>query len=116
MIIDDHTDICLALQRLAKIHKAYALTAHDAETAMEIMHAKPPKLVILDDMMPGMTGTEVLALMRADPALASVPVVMYSAADRPERRRDAERLGALDWVRKDGDLARIERYITRFVH
>jgi hypothetical protein len=33
LIIDDHADTCLALQRLAKNHNAYALTAHDAETA-----------------------------------------------------------------------------------
>jgi putative two-component system response regulator len=112
LIVDDHPDICYVLQRMAKNLEKYALTAYDAETALEIMHEKRPGLVILDDMMPGMSGIEVLAKMRADPALSSVPVVMYSAADQVERRREAERLGAVAWVRKDGDVTQIKQYIS----
>ena len=59
-----------------------------------------PAQIVLDQMMPGLSGTDVLRAIRAIPSLASIPAVFYSAAD--EGREEARQLGALAWLSKGG--------------
>jgi DNA-binding response OmpR family regulator len=58
--------------------------AADGESALVRMHEQPPDLVLLDSMLPGRSGREVLEEMRSDPALAQVPVVVISAWQQKE--------------------------------
>jgi DNA-binding response OmpR family regulator len=58
--------------------------AADGETALERLRAEVPELVLLDAMLPGRTGLDVLREMRADPKLKSVPVVVLSAWQQPQ--------------------------------
>jgi DNA-binding response OmpR family regulator len=58
--------------------------AADGETALERLRAEAPELVLLDAMLPGRTGLDVLREMRADPKLKSVPVVVLSAWQQPQ--------------------------------
>jgi len=53
-----------------------------------------PEIVILDQMLPGLSGLEVLAALRADPVTAKVPVLMLTARGHPRDREAAERAGA----------------------
>lgn len=53
-----------------------------------------PELVILDHMLPGLSGLDVLASLRADPHLGDVPVLMLTAKGQPRDREAAERAGA----------------------
>jgi putative two-component system response regulator len=69
----------------------------------------------MDVMMPGMSGLDVLTAVRADPATAGVPVVMYSAVTDPAVRRRAMDLGAVDYLVKsrasyDELQATVDRY------
>ena len=59
-----------------------------------------PRLVILDLMMPEMDGFDCLRLMRAHPDWKDIPVVMYSADFNYDRAREAQRLGAQDYLVK----------------
>jgi CheY-like chemotaxis protein len=59
-------------------------TAADGREALEhLRHSAPPSLVVLDLMMPGMDGWRFRAEQRKDPALASIPVLVCSAAQDP---------------------------------
>jgi DNA-binding response OmpR family regulator len=66
----------------------------DGDTALERLHARPPDLVLLDTMIPGRTGLEVLREMRADPKLKKVPVVVLSAWQQPQDVEAALEAGA----------------------
>ena len=59
-----------------------------------------PDLVILDHMLPGVSGLEVLAALRADPRTAALPVLMLSAKGHPRDREAAERAGANRFMAK----------------
>ena len=59
-----------------------------------------PKVVVLDEMMPGMTGLEVLRAIRENPDLTDTRVVFYSAVFDWEKQRDAKMLGAVAWYVK----------------
>ena len=62
--------------------------AVDAESALAILRERVPDLVLVDVMLPGKSGLDVLAEMREDPALREVPVIVLSAWQAPE---DVER-------------------------
>jgi two-component system response regulator len=62
-----------------------------------------PALILLDLMLPKLSGLEVLERLRADPHTAAVPVVLFSSSDRPEDVDRAYRLGANSYVRKPVD-------------
>ena len=100
LVVDDYPDACRGLVRLLKLKALPADCVYSGPDALAWMQDKKPTLVILDVMMPGMTGLEVLETMRADPQLADVPVVMFSASTNSEHRKTAMGLGALDFVVK----------------
>ena len=59
-----------------------------------------PELVILDHMLPGLSGLDVLATLRADPQLRAVPVLMLTARGQPRDREAAEKAGATHFMTK----------------
>lgn len=66
-----------------------------------------PDLVILDHMLPGMSGLDVLAALRGHPATAAVPVLMLTAKGLPRDREAAVRAGASRFMTKPFSNAEI---------
>jgi DNA-binding response OmpR family regulator len=66
--------------------------AEDGRACLEVAREVQPDLVVLDIMLPGLTGLEVLRELRRDPALEAVPVIVLTA--QPATRDDALRAGA----------------------
>src|SRR5829696_1403712 len=79
LIVDDNADQGRPLALILK-HSGYdAGFVTSGEAAMSKVRADPPQLLILDLMMPGMSGLDVLKLIRCDPNTVDLPVVIYSA-------------------------------------
>jgi DNA-binding response OmpR family regulator len=74
--------------------------AGDGEQALQEMQASTPALVLLDLVMPGLGGYDVLERMREMPALADVAVVVFSSQDSAESVERAMELGATDYLVK----------------
>ena len=101
LVVDDHPDLCRMMVRLVELAGHPATCAADGQAALDaIRRGPPPSLVLLDIMMPGMAGWDVLRAVRADPALDCVSVVMCSALGDPDARRRAVALGAQDYLVK----------------
>jgi len=76
---DDDEDI-LALVKLRLERAGFeVLCAPDGDAALEAVRDRQPALAVLDVMMPKLTGYEVLAELRADPALGELKVILLSA-------------------------------------
>src|SRR5687767_7485597 len=105
LVVDDHVDTCHAVMRLLRSSGYVAQCSHDGAEALALAARVNPRVVILDVMMPGMSGVDVLRAMRADAALAAVPVLMYSASDNPAHAEEAARLGAKGFILKGTDWA-----------
>lgn len=79
--------------------------------ALEIAASGGIDIVIMDMMMPGMTGAETCRKMRADPAMATIPVILVTACDDREARMEGLSAGADDFLTKPVDelalLARV---------
>ncbi len=70
------------------------IEAHDGDEALEAIRRERPDLVVLDVMMPGKTGLEVLSIVRNDPEVAETPVVMLTARAHATDRDAAATAGA----------------------
>lgn len=115
LVVDDDESTCDALQRLLSRMGYAAACATNGYEALDVAGTVRPDVIVLDWMMPGIDGLEVLRRLRADPATKDVPVVLYSAVDNPDMRGEAKSLGAQDCVLKSGGFyplyERIERYV-----
>src|SRR5688500_2838520 len=75
--------------------------AFDGPEALAVLERDPDvALVLLDLMMPGMSGLEVLAKIRADERLKNIPCIILTAAGQEQQHRRAMELGASDFMTK----------------
>jgi pilus assembly protein CpaE len=101
LVIDDEADL-LEMMRLVLGQRAGHETVLSAEgpDGLAKALADPPDLAIIDVMMPGMTGHEVCRQLRANPATASVPILILTARAQPMDRDAAMDAGADDYMTK----------------
>lgn len=116
LVVDDHADsneiTCKLLKRLG--HRT--MSAATGEAALALLATEIPDLIILDVMMPGMNGEEVLRMIRATEATATLPVIMHSAVADPEFQDNALAKGANGFLVKSGfDLKAFEATINKFI-
>ena len=110
LVVDD---IAINVRLLhAKLTAEYfdVVTAEDGPSALAVMEADAPDIVLLDVMMPGMTGFEVCRRIKGDPRWSHIPVVMVTALDLPEDRVQGLECGADEFLTKPvNDLALFAR-------
>jgi adenylate cyclase len=116
LIVDDdemnRDMLCRRLQR-----RGYTVvSAADGHRALERLASQTFDLVLLDIMMPGISGLEVLSILRETYPMANLPVIMATAKDQSGDIVEALKLGANDYVTKPLDfpiaLARIQTQLT----
>jgi CheY-like chemotaxis protein len=83
LLIEDDHDIRGLLRRRLAQWPYEVVEAASGELALELARARRPALVVLDIVLPGIDGWEVLRRLRGDPELADVPVVVVSIVDDP---------------------------------
>lgn len=84
LVAEDHRPIAYLLRRLAERCGARANVAYDGRQALESMRSERPQLLLLDLVMPGMSGNELLRTMQSDPELQEVPVVVITTQENLE--------------------------------
>jgi DNA-binding response OmpR family regulator len=101
ILIADDDELLAALVQFkleAAGHKV--VVAVDGAAALAEVSRRRPDLIVLDAMMPVLTGSEVLARLKGDPATASVPVIMLTARRAQDDVVSALRAGAADYLTK----------------
>ena len=99
LVVDDQPKNVKLLADILEFKGYAVMTSESGADALAKMKSAPPDLVLLDVMMPGMTGYEVVQIMRADPVLRVLPVVLVTALDPSERIKGLE-AGADDFLSK----------------
>jgi PAS domain S-box-containing protein len=126
LLADDNADMREYLHRL--LRGSYEVTAvADGLTALDMVRANAPDLVISDVMMPGLDGLALVAALRADPRTADVPVLLLSARAGQEAAIEGLEAGADDYlvkpfsaaellarVRANVELARLRNHHARW--
>jgi two-component system, cell cycle response regulator DivK len=79
LVVDDN-EINLSLARLLFEMEGYdVLTAEDAEQARQVIQERPPRLILMDLQLPGMSGLELTRLLKADPATRDIVILAVTA-------------------------------------
>ena len=116
LVVDDNQENRDALSRRLQRRGYKVMLAADGPSALSLMKETACDLVLLDVMMPGMNGLEVLKKIRETQPPTKLPVIMATAKDQSEDIVQAFELGANDYVTKPLDfvvlLARIQTQLT----
>ncbi len=100
LVADDEPNILLSLEFLMKREGHRVLVARDGPEALATIRAQRPDLVLLDVMMPGLSGFEVCQAVRGDDALGSVRILMLTAKGRDTDVSKGLALGADAYMTK----------------
>ncbi len=117
LVVDDDTDIReLIATQLSALGYEVA-TAQDGVEALDLAHARPPDLMIVDVMMPGLDGFQLVDFVTKNPYTQHIPCIFLTARDQLPDKVKGLQLGAYDYMTKPfsmGELvARIEGILAR---
>ncbi|MBX2854372.1 MAG: response regulator [Rhodobacteraceae bacterium] len=113
LIAEDEPNIVEALRFLLRRAGYEVEHADDGERALARLLASPPDLLILDVMLPSRNGFEILKMVRAEPAIAALPVVMLTAKGQSHDRRVAAEIGANVFLTKPFSNAQVVDEVRR---
>ena len=103
LLIEDEANIAEAIRFLLARDGYQVHLRHDGREALAAVAELAPDLVILDLMLPGLSGLEILTSLRADAATLALPVLMLTAKGQGRDRDAAERAGASAFMAKPFD-------------
>lgn len=117
LIIEDEEDIVELIKYNLKKLGYQVLQANTGEQGLNVLQTKIPDLILLDLMLPGVSGLEVCKILRANPKTQSVPIIMVSAKGSEADVVTGFELGADDYVAKPFSpkilAARVEAVLRR---
>jgi DNA-binding response OmpR family regulator len=99
LLVDDEIEFIATISERLSSRGIQARTATSGEEALVVIEAEPPDVIVLDVMLPGTRGTELLKLIKQEhPA---IPVILLTGGDVSTRERmEGMRLGAFDYLLK----------------
>ncbi len=100
LVVDDTPDCLVILRGMLHGHGFEVRTAESGPAALEQIEARLPDVVLLDVMMPGMSGLEVLQRLRAAHTTARIPVILVTARSEDEDLMAGYQIGADYYITK----------------
>ncbi len=100
LIVDDSRTACQVLRLMLEREDFQVATCTSAEEALEHLGDHRPGIIFMDHMMPGMDGFQAVKEIKANPAIAAIPIVMYTARSGDVYVGQAHALGAVDILSK----------------
>ncbi|MWD28823.1 response regulator [Aquicoccus sp. SCR17] len=100
LLIEDEPNIIEAIRFILSRDGWEVDTHANGQDAVELVRRKSPDLVILDVMLPGKSGYDILRELRSDPGSEGLPVLMLTARGQAKDRELAERIGASRFMTK----------------
>jgi len=107
MLVDDEKEFVHTLSERLRTRNLESSIAYDGEQALTMVRDEPPDVIVLDLMMPGIDGIEVLRQLKRDHARVQVIILTGHGSDL--ERRQAEELGAFAYLRKPVDIDTLAR-------
>ena len=115
VVADDDPDILGLLERRLSRRGYEVMVAADGRAALEAVRRNGPDAVVIDRLMPAMSGEEVCAALKADERTAAIPVVLLSAHASEAEITEGFGAGADDYLTKPFDLEELDERLRRLV-
>jgi DNA-binding response OmpR family regulator len=116
LLIEDEPNIIEAISFILSRDGWSVKTHSNGADAVEIVRARQPDVVILDVMLPGKSGYDILRELRADPVNVDLPILMLTARGQTKDREIAERAGCNAFMTKpfsNADVLETVRSLAR---
>lgn len=116
LVVEDHEDTACLLRFILE-RDGYGVTqVRDGLTALKLVETTPPPdLLLLDIMLPSLTGLELLRIVRTTPEWQWIPVILLTGDSSTETMTEAANLGATEYVKKPFAAERLLKSIHRFL-
>lgn len=116
LLVEDERNIIEAVRFLLTREGWEVSTHSDGATAVEAIVAAQPNLVVLDYMLPGRSGLEILTDLRERPEFADLPILMLTAKGQKRDRELAEKAGVSRFMTKPFSNAEVLTAVRDLVH
>ena len=113
LIIEDEVDAADMFAEMMRVSGYRVLKTSSSTPAFTMMSTEKPDVVILDIMMPEISGLDILRQMRKNPELASIPVVVVSAKGMPADIKLGMEAGAFIYLTKPVGFVELKEAIER---
>jgi CheY-like chemotaxis protein len=113
LIIEDEEDAADMFAEMMRVSGYRVLKTSSSTPALTMMTSEKPDVVILDIMMPEISGLDILRQMRQDPELAKIPVVVVSAKSMPADIKIGMEAGASMYLTKPVGFSELKEAIER---
>ena len=100
LIVDDEKNMLDVLRKKMKEDGYEVLLATNGQEAGEKIFQEHPDLILLDILLPKVSGIEVCKRMKAENGLAKVPIIFFTSIDTPKNLIDFAGYGAVDYLHK----------------
>ncbi|HSF77861.1 MAG TPA: response regulator, partial [Steroidobacteraceae bacterium] len=95
LVVDDSKSARVVLSRMLEKYGIAVDTADSAESALDYLERERPDVVFMDHLMPGMDGLQAVKIIKANPATATIPIMMYTSQEGELYVGQARALGAI---------------------
>jgi DNA-binding response OmpR family regulator len=113
LIIEDEADAAELFAEMMRVSGFRVRKTSSSAPAIRMMMDEKPDVVLLDIMMPEISGLDILRQMRRDPVLAGIPVVVVSAKSLPADIRDGMEAGASTYLTKPVGFLELREAVER---
>lgn len=113
LIVEDEEDAAELFAEMMRVSGFRVLKTIKSAPAISIMLAEKPDLVLLDIMMPEVSGLDILRQMRRDPALAGIPVIVVTAKSMPTDIKNSMEAGASTYLTKPVGFLELKEAVER---
>ena len=115
IVIEDEADVRNFASRVLELEGYHVLQAEDGEEGMRLVREGRVALVLLDLRLPRRTGWAMLVLMKSEPELSAIPIIVFTASVGVSQRERALRMGAADYLVKPLSAARLRKAVARIL-
>lgn len=113
LVVDDEPDVVAMVERILAGEKFDVIRAYDGISAVDLAETEKPDLVLLDIMMPMMSGYEVCEQIKANPNTRAIPVICLTSAQSLDARAHSKRAGAVTMILKPFTPAELVAQVRR---
>jgi two-component system phosphate regulon response regulator PhoB len=115
VIVEDEPSVADVLGEMMRLSGYQVVKIHSSTSAMSVIRTELPDAILLDMMMPDISGIEVLRFMRREPSLKHIPVVIVSARSMPSDIQAGMEAGASAYLPKPVGLTELLETVAEVI-